>query len=442
MPTTYVRSTDGVNTDDGSTWALARLDLAGATAADAAGDIIYVSQAHAESTTGTVTIAAAGTPAAPSRIICANDAAEPPTTAATTATVTATSTLTVTGCLFASGLTLNAGNTSSATQSLLIGTSTANHQVYEDCSLRVMTSGTGLALLQIGDDTRTDATRVTLRDTTLRLGGTTHRVKINTCFKWEGGGWVSGGTTPTSIFSTGTRGVGEFLVSNVDFATNLGTGFHMIAQPSGGNALTARFRNCLLPSGWTGNLWSATPLVPSIRAVMLNCFAGSTKIRLWTWDFAGQVRDNTTVYRASGATDDGVGFSYRMASYPDAEYPSIPLEGEPIKAYVDGTGATTLTIEIIHDSQGSGTGSALRNDEIGVKVSYPGGFLDTFKADALAAPADLASSAVTWTSTGLITPVKQKISFTFTPTSKGDVIITPVLFGASKTVYLCPKVSA
>ena len=56
MATIYVRSTDGNNADNGSTWALAKATIAGAAAIDAAGDTVFVSDAHAESTAGAVTL--------------------------------------------------------------------------------------------------------------------------------------------------------------------------------------------------------------------------------------------------------------------------------------------------------------------------------------------------------------------------------------------------
>mgnify|MGYP003394608494 FL=1 len=48
MADRYGRSTDGADGDGGTTWALAKATLAGLAAIDAAGDRIFLSQAHAE----------------------------------------------------------------------------------------------------------------------------------------------------------------------------------------------------------------------------------------------------------------------------------------------------------------------------------------------------------------------------------------------------------
>ncbi len=111
MADLYVRSTDGSDSDNGTTWALAKATLTGVAAIDAAGDRIFVSQAHAESTGSAVTLAFAGTPANPVKLICGDDAAAPPTAVATTATATATTTngMTVQGSIDAYGITFFGG---------------------------------------------------------------------------------------------------------------------------------------------------------------------------------------------------------------------------------------------------------------------------------------------------------------------------------------------
>src|SRR3972149_1584016 len=88
----YVRSTDGSDADTGLTWALAKATLVGALAVAAAGERIWVSQAHAETQASAMTLTSAGTESSPVEILCGNDAAEPPTAMATTATISITAT--------------------------------------------------------------------------------------------------------------------------------------------------------------------------------------------------------------------------------------------------------------------------------------------------------------------------------------------------------------
>src|SRR3990167_8140047 len=96
MAVVYLRSTDGSNLDDGSTWALAKATLAGALSAAGRGGAGYVSQAHAETQGTNMTLTSPGSAASPVNVICVDDSAEPHTATATTATVTTTGTTSIT----------------------------------------------------------------------------------------------------------------------------------------------------------------------------------------------------------------------------------------------------------------------------------------------------------------------------------------------------------
>lgn len=433
-----VRSTDGVNTDDGSTWPLAKLDMVGATTADVAGDTFYLSQAHAESTASAITLEFAGTIAAPSKAWCVNDSSETPTVQAETATISSTSNITVRGNVHFRGTTFNVGTGGTAAQSFLAATTVAtNNQLYERCAIRLAATGTGLALVQLGDETRSDAHRIQLQDTTVRFGGVNHKFKLSCNFRWNGGSFESGGASPVNVFSNGLRGIGEFEVTNVNF-NNIGTTFNLMQMLTTGNAYKAVFNKIALPSGWTGGLWSAQPTVPGMRAEIYNSWIGTTKLRYWGWDALGQARDSATVYRNGGFTDDGVPISQKFVTSADAEFPVMGLEGLALSHNVDAAGEITLTVEFAHEAQGSGTGGALRTDEIGFKISGPGVSTTTLKTNYLIDGTDYASSAEAWT--GLTSPVRQKATFTISPTSEGEIKITPYVFAPGKTVYVCWKV--
>lgn len=440
MAINYGRSTDGSNADNGSTWALANLDLTGCVADVTAGDTVFVSQAHAESTTGAVTLTFPGTPAAPMKVICASDAAEPPTAVADTATVTATSNIIVNGSAHFYGIRFRPGSGGSVTQSFLSGTTATCNQFYDNCAIELLTTGTGLAKIGFGDETRTDSNRYVYRNSDIKFGGVNHRIKVASEFTWEGGGFMSGGASPVNVFELGTRGVGVFMVRNVDFSANIGTAFNLVLQPPGGNAVLARFSQIKLPASWSGALFSGAPPAPGIKAEVTNSLIGTAKLRYWTHEYAGEVRDETTIVRTGGFTDDGDLVSIKMTSTANAEYPTIPLKGAPIFFNVATSGSPiTKYVDIVHDSQGAGTAGALRNDEIALEVSGSGGFASNMKADFLATASDHATSTETWTTTGLTTPVKQRMAITFTPDSAGEYVLTPVLMVASKTVYVCPK---
>jgi hypothetical protein len=61
------------------------------------------------------------------------------------------------------------------------------------------------------------------------------------------------------------------------------------------------------------------------------------------------------------------------------------------------------------------------------------------KTNYLATAADQTDSSESWTTTGLTTPVKQKLAVTFTPQEKGVIMWRVVLSKPSVTVYVDSK---
>lgn len=453
MANIYVRSTDGSDADNGSTWALAKAKLAGADAIDAAGDTIFLSQAHAESTAASITIALAGTVTSPSKIVAANDAAEPPTAVSTASvTVTGGNNITLTGSFYAKGVAFNCGTGATGGVRINVSNSASagNRQVYEDCDFNIPETGVG-NLLRIGNaaPVNADAEFINCR---FKVGVNSTQIQTIARTRITGGSWISGTTTPTTIFTTILGGPCDLLVENHDFS-NLGAAVNLM---SGGAVAThgrAIFRNCKLPTSWSGLLWSSTPTNPGLRAEMYNCDNADTNYKLWVEDYAGSTRSETTIVRTGGASDGTTGLSWKMVSSANAEYPTIKLESPEIMQWNSTLSSVTATVEIVHDTnvaggQGAGTGSRFQDDEIWLEVRYLGtsGFpLGTWirdcKADVLANAADQTDSSEAWTTTGLTTPQKQKLSVTFTPAEVGYIVARVVVAKASKTIYVCPKLT-
>lgn len=174
---------------------------------------------------------------------------------------------------------------------------------------------------------------------------------------------------------------------------------------------------------------------------MYNCDSGDTNYRIWTEALAGSVVSETTIVRSGGASDGTTSLSWKMVSNANAEYPLLQLESPEIVRWNETTGSSiTVTVETITDNV------TLTDDECWLEVQYLGtsGFpLGTFisdaKADVLATAANQTTSSETWTTTGLTTPVKQKLSVSFTPQEKGFIHAVVKLARASTTVYVCPK---
>ena len=178
---------------------------------------------------------------------------------------------------------------------------------------------------------------------------------------------------------------------------------------------------------------------------MHNCDSADTNYRLWVEDYSGYIVSDTGVYNDAGATDGTTRLSWKMVSSANAEYPLLVLESPEIVRWNDTTGSSiTCTVEIVHNSQGSGTNGVLNDDECWLEVTYLGtsGYplgssISDCKADLFASASAQTTSSASWTgdSAGWDT---QKLSVTFTPQEKGFIHARVVLAKASATVYVDP----
>lgn len=436
MATRYVRSTDGSDADGGTTWALAKATMAGADAIDTAGDTIFLSQVHAESTAGNVTYSLAGTLASPTRVLCGNDAAEPPTALATTASITTTGSTSITlsgTAVYWYGVTFNCG-TGSGAGSFNFG-NTSGWQKYEQCSF--VNPGTNAASLWAVPNAA--GCRIEWKDCSVKFGATGHKIQAQATggsFYWNGGSIVSGSTTPTVIYTPNTGLGTQALIENVDFS-NLGTSVNLTAAAPASSVVI--FRNCKLPGSWAGALLNGSFSAPG-RVQMYNCDSGSTNYKVWIEDYAGTIRDETTLVRSGGASDGTTSLSWKMVANANAKFPLIPLASPEIAVWNDTTGSSkTVTVEILRDSA-----TNLKENEIWLEVSYlgdsstPKGTSINDAVDVLATGADQTTSSATWTTTGMSNPNKQKCSVSFTPQKKGFFLCRVMLAKASTTVYVDP----
>lgn len=432
----YVRSTDGNDADNGSTWALANATLSGAMSDQVAGDRIWVSDNHAESTAGSTTITCPGTTTSPCQILCGDDAAEPPTSLATTGTVSlsATGTITINGSLYCYGLSFSG-------RFIALARSTTNIQTYENCVFTNDFSSAGN--ISIGVPSSAEGSITTWVNCTAKITttGTVLIVVDNGRFYWRGGSIGASSVTPSSgILQNVNRG-GNSYIEGVDFS-NFGSTVNLIVSGTNESSFTY-FINCKLPASWSGSLIGSTPGAAS-RVEMWNCSAGDVNYAMWIEDFFGTIKHETTLVRTGGASDGSTTISWKMATTANAEYPLMLLYSPPIYVYNTTTGSSkTLTVEILHDSV-----TALTDAEIWLEVEYQGTsgfplalFVDDAKSDVIASAADQTSSSETWTTTGMTNPNKQKLSVTFTPQEIGVYICRVCVAKASYTVYVDPLVT-
>jgi hypothetical protein len=436
MANIYVRSTDGNNVDDGSTWALAKADLAGAAAIDAAGDVIYVSQAHSESTAAAVSYTWSGTRTAPTRVFGANDGAEPPTAMATSPIVATTGAsnlqlnVTTAVSLHVHGIQFTAGDGAN-TANITLNSVSAAAIIFDSCLLYLRGTGSAGVI-------NTGSGRVVLRDCTVRFSAAGHSLSPSAgIFHWIGGGFHASTTQPTNLFNTMSAG-GRVLLDGVDLSAGAST--MNIAASNTAALIAFVMRNCKLPASWSGTLNNSAG--QGSRFSMYNCDSGDTNYRLLIKDGNGDITSETTLVRSGGASDGTTSLSWKLTSNTNALWEHQPLYSDEIVRWQDAVGGSiTATIEILHDSA-----TPLTDKDVWLEVQYLGtsgvplgAIVTDAAADYLATAANQTTSSVTWTTTGMSNPNKQKLSVTFTPQEKGYLIARVALAKASYTVYVCPK---
>ena len=436
----YVRSTDGDNADDGSTWALANATAAGAITDASAGDRIYFSHSHSESTNSALTLTFPGTAASPNTLICGNDGAEPPTAVATTAVIATGASaysINVRGTFYAYGLTFKPGVGATAIADLRLADADQNYQVYDSCVFQ-LASTSASADIAFGATSAASEARIDLKNCTFTFGNASQGFELNIPSVRIYGGSVTSAITQFLQLGAGTL---QLLATGLDLSS-CATSLTLMSSGSTGTGRVV-FRNCKLPSSWSGSLMAGQPNFPGVRGEMHNCSAGDTNYALWVEDYAGSIKQETTLVKDSGASDGTTPLSWKMTTTSGAEYPTVVLASPEIQIWNETVGSSvTVTVDFLHDSV-----TALQDDEIWLEVEYLGTagfplslFTDDAAADILATPADQTASSATWTTTGMSNPNEQKLSVSFTPQEKGLIVARVHVAKASYTVYVDPLI--
>ncbi len=395
----------------------------GASSWEAAGDTIYCHESHSESWNATINFASPGTSAAPVLFLSINDGETALTAGAdfTRAAGGATA-ITWSGAAYIYGwhFTNEQGNTD-----FISGTF---RYICEDCeftvgggsTLRIGINGSGLNN-RVLEWYNVDL-HITNNSSSIQLEGGN--------ILWHGGS-VSG--TPTNLFRDVTVGAGGFgYVHAVDLSTI--TGNLVVGQAA--SRIDYLFENCKLNGAVTMSATAAAG-IGGVKFRLVNCDSADTQYRYHSFDYAGTITSETVII--NNAT-----VSRKMVSSANSKF-FIPLILDDIiffNATVAGS-PVTATVEIVND------GLTLEDDEIWLEVEHLGtsGFpLALRETNRLAdpvfgTPAAHASSGATWVTTGLASPVKQKLEVTFTPEELGVIKLRVMLARPSTTVYVDPKVS-
>lgn len=460
MATYKIRSVDGDNAESGATWALAKADIH--TGPWAAGDLLTVSQSHAQSSaSGTaITIATAGTLAAPTQIVCVDDSSESPAATLATASVNTTGSgahITISGFAYVEGMVFNCGGGTNAAN-ILLGSINASQKYKSSTFNLVSTSGTARIIVCNGDDAAQE-----WDGCNVKFSAALQRIQLaGGHFTWRGGALASDSVMPSVLMEPPTSAArgGTATVTDVDLSSGLST--MNLVGGSGVGAWRFVFSNMKLPANWTGRPMAATPGVRQ-RAELYNSISGTTWIHAYIDDPFGLIQSDTGVYRVGGAMIGSEPISMKMTTNANAKFPSHGLRSNWMERVFPGTDAEvsafvagaskTVSVDFVHDTaiaagQGAGASSAFRNNDFVLEVitldtagAVTGTYRSTAPATVLTAAADIGASSEPFTTSGMTTPMKQRLSVTIAPQQAGRIRARIVGYAASKTINYCPKIT-
>jgi hypothetical protein len=422
----------------------ARLDPVVRSLYAAAGDRIFAAHNHAETSSSNVIIpsgSTSGSQTSPVFVYCVNASGSVPPVSAdlrTTATVTATGAEVRLnaqgGVLYFNGIQFSAA-------SFRVNSAAAGNfqeAVFENC-LFTFTGGTFFLVGSTGTATTNIATLI---NTPIVFSAVGQAIYASGDFIWrDTASAIGAGTVPTILFnaSSGTANIGgtNILLDGVDLSAVNTT---LFGFPSNADAnIIAQVINCRLHASATV---AATPSKRRQSVQLVGSGSAGNSARNEKYDYDGTLTTETTIVRSSGASDGTTAVSWKAVTTANTNK-SSQFGLPPIAIWNSTTGSSkTLTIEIVND------GTTLKDDEVWIEVEYLGSSsqpvsskITSRAADHLTTGSNISTSSVTWTTTGLSSPVKQKMSVSFTPQMAGLVRAVVCIAKASQTLYVDPKVT-
>lgn len=420
----------------GADWTNAHTTLAAACSAASSGDRVFVADDHAETQASAMTINIFGFSTSPTQILCVRrvGGSVPPVAAdlRKTATITTTGVSAMTigdylrfGRIY--GINFYCG-TGGVTVNLTI-----NAQLILDCCTLNLGTTTGLSRIILGGGS--GQIFHLLGSTAFGFGNVGQQVQFQSHpYIWIGDGspGVVGSNIPTLLIPN--WGIQGGKISGVDFS-NMGSGKTLIGQ--GANAGQTVLINCKLDSAVT---ITPNPSQPFHRVDVIGCNSSGNVQRNERYMRAGTMTTETTIVRTGGATDGTTPYSWKIVANSDNRF-DMPFKTFDGVVWNDDTGSSkTLTVHIITNN------ITLTDNEIWLEVDYLGSSGTPISSritdgmTVLGTPANQTSdSGQAWTTTGLGTPLKQKLECTFTPQLKGPIRWRVCYAKTSSTVYVCPK---
>jgi len=286
-----------------------------------------------------------------------------------------------------------------------------------------------------GGDTNQPQT-IIWKTVTLKFGATAQGINnANTRLIWQGGSVDGAGSIPTNLFLNSGQSPGNFIqMTGVDLSALAAN--TIIAANKNGDVY--QFINCKL-----GTTYSLVGSITSYRSCVVDMIISDNTTKNYNHERhtgEGDLTTETTNVVSGGANDGVTAFSWKVATNANPTY-GFPFECFTRTVWNDTTGASkTLSVEILNSA------TTLKDNEIWVDVEYlnsasfPTVAFATSASNVLAPGANIATSAAVWDTTGISTPIAQKLtSAAFTPQMKGYIRYTVRVAKASKTIWVDPR---
>ena len=342
MATIYLRSSDGSDGDDGSTWALAKATYQAALTAGGTDGIIYMDEDHREtfgaSTTFTV-------PSGCKTVVCQTDTTTPVTAPNATANIETTSSndlLKLSGTGYYEGFSCKCTSTFSV--GLVGNTLRANN-----CRIE-----TG-SLLSPGEDGST----IIIKNSTLII---TLAISIGR------GGLVDVRNSTLSINGTNaishTTEGGKVVLDGNDMSGGSFTNLIDSNVASGTERLDVMVSNCKFPASYNLDNGSS-PSVDTCALKVTSCGNADEIYQDYERQRFGTIEDDTAIYRTGGASVDGTtGFSYKITTTSAAVEAILGVRFRLVTLQVDASTQKTLTVHLAYDDP------SLNNDDVWIEAKY------------------------------------------------------------------------
>lgn len=455
MAVIYVSSVDGSNTDNGSSWALAKATLAGALAIANPGDHIHVDSNHAEALTTTITLdTIAGSLDNPVVVLSVNrsndtrqDGALVSIAAASNAAITIGNN-NGDGAFVFQGITFRCASTANSTANdinICFAASGNKSVEFLDCGFSIRAASTTAQMfLGRGDTAGIDGTRIKFRNCSFELTnanvspgffllGICDVEMINPTFSY------AGANKPSTLFAwNGGLSGGDVVIRDGDIS-GYDTAGGSIFNLDGNSAQVAITLKNLKISG-TPAITSGSFVSDSSYILLRNVDSGDTISSFEYRTRLGTLTENTSVYATNGAEFAGAGISWEIATT------SVCNEANPFVVpamftWNGSTSAQTATVEIARNSA-----TALTDRDIWLELAYADSASfpnyandnDRNSAPFIGSPANQASSSNGWTGLGG-TNTQQSLDVGFTAAAEGLVEARVYVGLASATLFVDPR---